>query len=126
MHCLLLCVDSPTVYVEIHANLTYVTMGETLCRSSPALAHAQIYTCVYDVCLFPVCACVLTVLCSAGTHEEENTLYLPPLPSSRSLPPDLLQCVCGECVCVCSGVCLVLPEGCSGDVMNHLNEGQGV
>lgn len=57
-------------------------------------------------------------------EEEENRLYLPSLPSSLSLLPDLLQCVCGECVCV--GVCLVLPEGCSGDVMNHLNEGQGV
>ena len=52
------------------------------------------------------------------------------VPSFTATQPQLAArftavCVC-VCVCVCVGVCLVLPEGCSGDVMNHLNEGQGV
>ncbi len=82
---------------------------------------------VHNLC---VCVCVCVHVCAHSSvfsrdpcREEENTLYLPLLPLSLSLLPDLLQCVC-VCVCVC--VCLVLPEGCSGDVMDHLNEGQGV
>lgn len=57
-----------------------------------------------------VCTCACVCNCAHSSvfsrdpcRKEENTLYLPLLPPSLSLLPDLLQCVCPS---VCLGVCL--------------------
>lgn len=69
-----------------------------------------------------VCVCVLQYVCmcvlrSAGTHEGSREHAVP---SFTSIQPQLVARFTAVCVR------LVLPEGCGGDVMNHLNEGQGV
>lgn len=80
---------------------------------------AHMCVCVSVMCLYAAWA----GLCSAGAHEgrREHTV-----PSFTTTQPQLVARYTAVFVCGEECACLVLPEGCSGDVMNHLNEGQGV
>lgn len=89
----------------------YQNMGQTFCTGSPALMHRH-------ACVYTMYSCVCSqhsVQQGAMQRRREHAV-----PSFTATQPQHAARFTATCVC------LVLPEGCGGDVMNHLNEGQGV